>query len=82
MAAARLIARRGRSRSPYKEKWERNGVDGLCRVHGTIGYVTPALVRNRRLRATRDGWTFGRSRGARGCVKDTTASLGNGLGGG
>ena len=34
MAAARLIARKGRSRSPYRDKWERNGVDGLCGVHG------------------------------------------------
>jgi hypothetical protein len=70
MAAARLIARRGRSRSPNRDKWERNGVGGHCREHGTIGYVTPALVRDRRLRATRDGRAFGRSRGARGCVKD------------
>ena len=31
---------------------------------------TPALMRDRRLRATRDGRAFGRSRGARGCVKD------------
>ena len=42
MAAARLIARKGRSRSPYRDKWERNGVDGLCRVRGVLGYVTPA----------------------------------------
>jgi hypothetical protein len=41
MAAARLIARRGRSRSPYGDKWERNGVGGLCRMRGTLGYVTP-----------------------------------------
>jgi hypothetical protein len=81
MAAARLIARSGRSRSHYRDKWERNGVGGLCREHGTIGYVTPALVRDRRLRAMRDG-RAGRSRGATGCVKDTAASLGNDLGGG
>jgi hypothetical protein len=41
VAAARLIARRGRSRSPYRDKWERNGDGGLCRTRGTLGYVTP-----------------------------------------
>ena len=24
-----------RSRSPYRDKWERNGVDGPCRVRGS-----------------------------------------------
>jgi hypothetical protein len=42
MAAARLIARRGRSRSPYRDKWERNGVDGIGSVRGALGYVRPA----------------------------------------
>ena len=42
MAAARLIARQGRSRSPYRDKWERNGAVGLCGVRGALGYVTPA----------------------------------------
>ncbi len=42
MAAARLIAGRERSRSPYRDNWERNGIDGLCRVRGALEYVTPA----------------------------------------
>ena len=57
-----------------RDKWERNGVGGLCREHGTIGYVTPALLRDRLLREARGSRAVGRSRGARGWVKGTTAS--------
>jgi hypothetical protein len=85
MAAARLIARKGRSRSPYRDKRERNGALGLYRVRGVLGYVTPAdklaglgarilAKRDRLQREARDGRAFGRSRGARGCLKGTTAS--------
>ncbi len=80
-----MIARKGRSRSPYRDKRERNGVEGLCRVRGALGYVTAAdelaglsarilAERDRLLREARDGRAFGRSRGASGCVKGTTAS--------
>ena len=41
MAAARLIARQGRSRSPYRDKRERNVALGLCRVRVCSGYDTP-----------------------------------------
>ncbi len=79
------MVRKGRSRSPYRDKWERNGALGLCRVRGALGYVTPAdklaglgarilAERDRLLQAARDGWAFGRSHGARSCVKGTTAS--------
>ena len=85
MAAARLIAGMRRSRSPYRDKWERNGVDGLCRVRGALGYVTPAeelagvgarilAERDRLLLEARDSRAVGQSRGARGWVKGTTAS--------
>jgi hypothetical protein len=85
MAAARLIARKGRSRSPYRDKRERNGALGLYRVRGVLGYATPAdklaglgarilAKRDRPLRGARDSRAFGRSLGARGWVKGTTAS--------
>ena len=58
---------------------------GFAGVRGALGYVTSAdelaglgarilAERDRLLRAARDGWAFGRSRGARSCVKGTTAS--------
>jgi hypothetical protein len=80
-----VIARKDRSRSPYRDKWERNGADGLCRVRDALGYVTPAdevaglgvrilAERDRLLWEARDSRAVGQSRGARGWVKGTTAS--------
>ena len=80
-----MIARKDRSRSVYRDKWERNGADGLCRVRDALGYVTPAdgvaglgvrilAERDRLLREARDSRAVGQSRGARGWVKGTTAS--------
>ena len=80
-----MIARKDRSRSPYRDKWERNGADGLCRVRDALGYVRPPdgfaglgarilAERDRLLREVRDSLAVGRSRGARGRVKGTTAS--------
>jgi hypothetical protein len=37
-----LIGRKVRSRSPYRDKWERNGALELCRVSGALGYVALA----------------------------------------
>jgi hypothetical protein len=85
LAIARVIAWKDRSRSPYRDKWERNGADWLCRVHDALGYVTPAdgvaglgvrilAERDRLLREARDSRAVGQSRGGRGWVKGTTAS--------
>jgi hypothetical protein len=70
---------------PFRDKWERNGVDGLCRVRGALGYVRPAdnvaglgarilAECDRLLREARASRAVGQSRGARGWVKGTTAS--------
>lgn len=80
-----MIARKDRSRSPYRDKWERNGADGLRRVRDALGYVTLAdgvaglgvgilAERDRLLQEARDSRAVGQSRGARGWVKGTTAS--------
>ena len=89
MAAARLIARKGRSRSRYREKWERNSVDGICGVRA-LRYVTPAegvaglgvrilAERDRLLREARQSGCW---RGARCGERHDGLRLRNGLGGG
>ena len=93
MAAARLIARKGRSRSCYRDKWERNGVDGLCRVRGALGYVTLAdgvaglgvrilAERDRLLRKARDSRARPVARCKRLGERHDGLRLKNGLGGG